>query len=137
MDDQQHTKVLYYSNSLPHLLLQVNTDHIHSGLWWILWMLHFQSNRSISVFLFSALLHLQFCNYNIQDINIHIMTLRAWTHTYAHTCAQTHAQTHEHTHTHRKIINSAYSVQKNREFLIWSAHSYYVPHMYFLYFNVS
>jgi len=130
MEDQQYTEVLYYSNSLPHLLLQVNTDRIHSGLRWILLMLHFQSNKSISFFLFSALLHLQFCNHNIHDINIYITTLNAYacmrtqihahthTHTHTHTHAQTHAQTHEHMNTHRKIINSAHSVQKNCMFLI-------------------
>jgi len=85
---------LYYNNSLPHLLLQANTDHIHSWLRWILWMLHFQSNRSISFFLFSALLHLQFCNHNIHDINIHITTLNAYA------CMRTHVHAHTHTHTH-------------------------------------
>lgn len=134
MEDQQYTKVLYYSNSLPHHPLQVNTDRIHSGLWWILWMLHFQSSRSISFFLFSVLLHLQFCNHNIHDISIHITNLSVYacmcthTHTHAHTHAQTHAQTQEHTHNHRIIINSAQSVQKNWMFLICSAHSYCVPH---------
>ena len=141
MEDQQHTEVLYHSNSLPHLLLQVNTDRIHSGLWWILWMLHFQSNRSISFFLFSALLHLQFCNHNIHDINIHITTLYAYarmrTHTHTHTCTNScsNTLTHSHSQNNNKLCTQC---SENLNVLDFVLHIVIMFHIHnVLYLNVS